>query len=142
VFLQIWDARQRYTQLIFMSTVLVVEDSRTQREMISELLRRSGLNVTAVSDGIEALQEVQGHCPDIVVLDIILPRMNGYEVCRRLKSDKKIQKPPIIMCSRKSERFDLYWALKQGADAYLDKPFRPEELVETVKYLLRESSHS
>lgn len=123
-----------------MSTVLVVEDSYTQRQMISELLRRSGLHVIAVSDGVEALKQVQGHCPDLVVLDIILPRMNGYEVCRRLKSHKKAQKPAIVMCSRKSERFDLYWALKQGADAYLDKPFRPQELIATVKYLLREGA--
>jgi twitching motility two-component system response regulator PilH len=63
--------------------------------------------------------------------------MNGYEVCRRLKSDKTTQKLSVVMCSRKSERFDLYWALKQGADAYLDKPFRPQELIATVKYLLR-----
>jgi twitching motility two-component system response regulator PilH len=123
-----------------MSTVLVVEDSQTQREMISELLRRSGLNVIAASDGVEALKQVQGCRPDLVVLDIILPGMNGYEVCRRLKSDEKIQKPAVVMCSKKGERFDFYWALKQGADAYLDKPFRPEELVETVKYLLREQA--
>ena len=119
-----------------MSTVLVVEDSRTQREMISQLLRSSGLDVIAVGDGVAALKQVQGHCPDVVILDIILPGMNGYEVCRQLKSDKNIQKPAIVVCSKKRERFDLYWALKQGADAYLDKPFRPQELVATVRYLL------
>jgi twitching motility two-component system response regulator PilH len=119
-----------------METVLVVEDSLTQRQMISQLLRSSGLNVTAASDGVEALKQVQLSCPEIVVLDIVLPRMNGYEVCRRLKSDEKTQKPAIVICSFKSERFDLYWALKQGADAYISKPFRPQELVETVKYLL------
>lgn len=121
-----------------MGTVLVVEDSHAQREMISQLLRASGFDVMAVSDGIEALSQVQVCCPDIVVLDIILPRMNGYEVCRRLKSAEKIQKPSVVMCSKKNEPFDLYWALKQGADAYLDKPFRPQELVLTIKYLLRQ----
>ncbi len=115
----------------------MVEDSRTQREMISELLRSSGLDVTAVSDGVEALQQVHDDCPDLVILDIILPGMNGFEVCRRLKSNEQTSKPAVVMCSRKNERFDLYWALKQGADAYLDKPFRPQELIETIKYLLR-----
>ncbi len=65
--------------------------------------------------------------------------MNGFVVCRRLKSVWGFRKKPaVIMCSQKSERFDLYWALKQGADAYLDKPFRPNELIETAKYLLRD----
>jgi twitching motility two-component system response regulator PilH len=120
-----------------MSTVLVVEDSPAQREMISQLLKASGLKVRAVGDGVEALQQVRSSCPDLVVLDIVLPGMNGYEVCRRLKSDSKTRKPAVVMCSHKRERFDLYWALKQGADAYLDKPFRPQELVETIKFLLR-----
>jgi twitching motility two-component system response regulator PilH len=123
-----------------MSTVLVVEDSHTQQQMITELLERSGLTVIAANDGVEALEQVWGCHPDLVVLDIILPRMNGYEVCRQIKSHHTMQKPPIVMCSRKSERFDLYWALKQGADAYLDKPFRPQELIATVKYLLREEA--
>ena len=64
-----------------MSTVLVVEDSVTQREMISTLLKDSGLNVTVASDGLEALERIQETCPDLVVLDIVMPRMNGYEVC-------------------------------------------------------------
>ncbi len=120
-----------------MATVLVVEDSPTQREMISGLLKANGLNVSFAGDGVEALQQVQGKCPDLVVLDIILPRMNGYEVCRRLKSDERTQNSPVVICTNKSERFDLYWAIKQGADAYIAKPFYPQELVETVKYLLR-----
>lgn len=120
-----------------MSTVLVVEDSVTQREMITELLKGSGLEVTVASDGLEALERIQGHHPDIVVLDIVMPRMNGYEVCRRLKADPKTQHVPIVMCSSKGEEFDRYWGMKQGADAYIAKPFQPTELVGTVKQLLR-----
>jgi twitching motility two-component system response regulator PilH len=70
-----------------MSTVLVVEDSVTQREMITDLLKGSGLSVTIATDGVEALEHIQGQCPDLVVLDIVMPRMNGYEVCRRLKAE-------------------------------------------------------
>jgi twitching motility two-component system response regulator PilH len=121
-----------------MSMVLVVEDSIPQREMITELLRKSGLTVTAASDGVEALAQIQaGEHPDLVVLDIVMPRMNGYEVCRRLKADPITQNVPVILCSSKGEEFDRYWGMKQGADAYIAKPFQPTELVGTVKQLLR-----
>jgi len=120
-----------------MSTVLVVEDSVAQSQMISDLLRGSGLTVTVASDGVEALEKIQGQRPDLVVLDIVMPRMNGYEVCRRLKADPKTQSVPVVMCSSKGEEFDRYWGMKQGADAYIAKPFQPTELVGTVKQLLR-----
>jgi len=110
--------------------------------MISNLLRGSGLTVIEASDGVEALETIQrslpeGKLPDLVVLDIVMPRMNGYEVCRRLKADPKTQHVPVVMCSSKGEEFDRYWGMKQGADAYVAKPFQPTELVGTVKQMLR-----
>jgi twitching motility two-component system response regulator PilH len=120
-----------------MSTVLVVEDSLPQREMITELLRGIGLTVTVASDGMEALEQMQSQRPDMVVLDIVMPRMNGYELCRRIKADPSTQNVPVVMCSSKGEEFDRYWGMKQGADAYIAKPFQPIELVGTVKQLLR-----
>jgi len=123
--------------LTIMSTVLVVEDSPTQREMITDLLKGSGLVVKIATDGMEALEQVQTFRPDIVVLDIVMPRMNGYEVCRRLKTHPNLQGVPVVMCSSKGEEFDRYWGMKQGADAYIVKPFQPKELVGTVKQLLR-----
>ncbi|MGF1576139.1 MAG: response regulator transcription factor [Cyanophyceae cyanobacterium] len=125
-----------------MSKVLVVEDSPAQREMISGLLQRSGLDVTSVNDGLEAMDLIkglleQGLPPDLVVLDIVMPRMNGYEVCRRIKADPATQHLPVVMCSSKGEEFDRYWGLRQGADAYIAKPFQPQELVGTVRQLLR-----
>ncbi|MCY7406642.1 MAG: response regulator [Alkalinema sp. CAN_BIN05] len=120
-----------------MSTVLVVEDSVSQREMITDLLKGSGLSVSIATDGVEALEHIEGHRPDLVVLDIVMPRMNGYEVCRRIKADPKTQNVPVVMCSSKGEEFDRYWGMKQGADAYIAKPFQPTELVGTVKQLLR-----
>ena len=121
-----------------MSTVLVVEDSVAQREMIIDLLKGNGLKVTVASDGVEALDYIQGDLPDLVVLDIVMPRMNGYEVCRRIKSDPATQNLPVVLCSSKGEEFDRYWGMKQGADAYIAKPFQPTELVGTVKQLLRD----
>ncbi|HIK44248.1 MAG TPA: response regulator [Leptolyngbyaceae cyanobacterium M65_K2018_010] len=120
-----------------MSTVLVVEDSLSQREMITDLLKGIGLEVTMAADGVEALEQIHTHPPDVVVLDIVMPRMNGYELCRRIKADPITQHLPVVMCSSKGEEFDRYWGMKQGADAYIAKPFQPAELVGTVKQLLR-----
>lgn len=120
-----------------MSTVLVVEDSITQLAMISGLLKQNGLKVTVANDGIEALEKIEAMRPDVVLLDIVMPRMNGYECCRRLKSNPKTNQIPVVMCSSKTEEFDRYWGLKQGADAYLAKPFDPIELFSTLKHLLR-----
>ncbi len=122
--------------LKIMSTILVVEDSVAQREMIKGLLEGSGLEVAAVSDGFEALKWIQGNAPDLVLLDIVMPKMNGYEVCRRIKSNATTRDLPVVMCSEKGEEFDRYWGMKQGADAYIAKPFQPTELVGTVKQLL------
>jgi len=116
---------------------MVVDDSVTLREMIADLLKGRGLNVTVASDGVEALEKIEGHSPDLVVLDIVMPRMNGYEVCRQIKANPKTQNIPVVMCSSKGEEFDRYWGMKQGADAYIAKPFQPTELVGTVKQLLR-----
>lgn len=120
-----------------MSQVLVVEDSPPQREMITTLLQQSGLNVVSAGDGVEALEKIQSVCPDLVVLDIVMPRMNGYELCRKLKLDPKTKEVPVVMCSTKGEEFDRYWGMRQGADAYISKPFQPQELIGTVKQLLR-----
>ncbi|HEY9636649.1 MAG TPA: response regulator [Coleofasciculaceae cyanobacterium] len=119
-----------------MGTALVVEDDRTQQLIVSKILNKVGLNVIFAGDGVEALELVESHCPDLVVLDIAMPRMNGYEVCRRLKSDEKNCKPAVLMYSHKTEACNFYWGSKQGADAYISKLCRPQELVNTVKQLL------
>ena len=120
-----------------MSKVLIVEDSLTQRQMISDLLKGSGFMVAVVNDGIEALEQIGQTNPDLIIMDIVMPRMNGYELCRRLKSDPTTQNVRVIMCSSKGEEFDRYWGMKQGADAYIAKPFQPTELITTIKQLLK-----
>jgi twitching motility two-component system response regulator PilH len=120
-----------------MSTVMLVEDNLSQREMIASVLRENGIEVISVQDGLEALNQVERIRPDLVVLDIIMPRLNGYEVCRRLKSNPVTQQVPVVMCSSKGEEFDRYWGMKQGADAYITKPFIAQELVQTVRNLLK-----
>lgn len=120
-----------------MSTVLVVDDDCAQQQILHIILKKLGLNVVVASDGIEALSLAERHCPKLVILDIILPRMNGYEVCRKLKCSKKNHQPAVLMYSNKSEECDFYWGCKQGADAYVSKGCRPQELIDTVKYLLQ-----
>ena len=106
-----------------MKTVLVVDDSTAQREMMKELLQASGMTVNVAMDGEQAVE---------VALEII-----PDEVCRKLKSNPKTQDVPVILCSSKSEDFDKHWGMRQGADAYVCKPFDPVELISTIKNLLR-----
>jgi twitching motility two-component system response regulator PilH len=119
-----------------MSTILVVDDSPMLREMISALLDKSGLTISVAKDGQEAKEKIAANPPDLVVLDVVMPNMNGYELCRWVKSDPATQGVLVILCSSKSEEFDRYWGIKQGADAYVIKPFRPGELLGTVETLL------
>ncbi|MBD2256139.1 response regulator [Pseudanabaena sp. FACHB-2040] len=120
-----------------MSTVLIVDDSSTLREMIAGLLINAGMNVVEAKDGVEAKQLIETNPPDLVVLDIVMPNMNGYELCRWIKNTSNTQDIPVVICSSKSEEFDRYWGMKQGADAYIAKPFRPNDMIDTVKQLLR-----
>lgn len=121
-----------------MAKVLVVEDELKQQLIIFKILKTLGIKIIFADNGLEALELVKKHCPDLIVLDIIMPQMNGYEVCRRLKANQKTQNIPVLMYSAKEiEDCDLYWADKQGADAYLSKLCHPQELINTVKCLLR-----
>lgn len=120
-----------------MTTVLVVDDSQTVRHMLSELLIDSGMSVLEATNGVEAKQQIQTKFPDLVITDLIMPEMNGYELCRWIKNEPKTQGIPVLICSTKSEEFDRYWGMKQGADAYITKPFHPPEMVQTVRRLLR-----
>lgn len=120
-----------------MNKVLVVDDSLTYREMISKLLKEYGMTVAIARDGEEAIARIHKYAFDLVVLDIVMPKMNGYEVCRSLKSNPKTKNVPVVICSSKGEEFDRYWGMKQGADAYIAKPFAKSELISTIKQLLR-----
>jgi len=119
-----------------MVTVLVVDDSHVQRELISEVLNGHGMKVIEATDGLEAQKILESTVPDMVITDLIMPEMNGYELCRWIKNNPGTQKIPVLICSTKSEEFDRYWGMKQGADAYLTKPFSGAELFMSVKHLL------
>ncbi|MEE3718404.1 response regulator [Tumidithrix elongata RA019] len=118
--------------------VLVVEDSPTQREAIASLLRSHGFEVISTSSGGEALQYLHEFyfTPDLIVLDVVMPYPNGYEVCRRVRQHKRTQAIPILLCSSQCSESSRYWGLKNGANAYVSKPFYPEEFLTVVRKLL------
>ena len=119
-----------------MVKVLVVDDSAMVLEMVSAHLKQNGIEVLEAHDGSEAVEQLKTVTPDLVVTDVVMPKMNGYELCRWIKNNASTKNVPVIMCTTKSEEFDKYWGMKQGADAYLTKPYHPPELIKTIKQLL------
>jgi twitching motility two-component system response regulator PilH len=122
-----------------MSMVLVVDDSTMAREMLVIELKRFGFQVLTAVDGLDAVERLKASIPAIVITDLIMPRMNGYELCRHIKNNPSTKQVPVIMCSTKAEEFDRYWGMKQGADAYITKPYQPQDMINAVKYLLEEA---
>ncbi len=119
-----------------MSKILVVEDSRTQREMIANLLKANQFEITTAKNGLEAIAKAESFQPDLVILDIIMPGMNGFELCRKLRDNPATWNISIMFCSAKSTLVDRHWGYKQGANAHIGKPFAESELIETVREIL------
>lgn len=120
--------------------ILVVEDEQDIVELVRYHLEREGFRVVAASDGPGALRAIAGEKPDLVILDLMLPGIDGLEVCRRLRRDPSTVRLPIIMLTAKGEEVDKIVGLELGADDYVTKPFSPRELVARVKALLRRST--
>ena len=116
--------------------ILVVEDSPTYLRQISNLLQDNGFQTVTAVDGEEALDKAVQENPRVIVLDIILPKKNGFQVCRQLKTSPITQKIKILMLTSKSQDSDRFWGLKQGADDYMTKPFEDEELLNSIAKLL------
>ena len=119
-----------------MVTILIVDDNKSVRQALAEILGSLHMKVLLATNGSQAIEPLAQHTPDLVITDLIMPTMNGYELCRWLKNNPATHTIPVVMCSTKSAEFDCYWGMKQGADAYLTKPFQAGELVTTVKHLL------
>jgi twitching motility two-component system response regulator PilH len=117
----------------FMGTILLVEDTPSEMELISHYLRESGYIVIAAQTAKEALAKAVEQRPDAVVTDVVMPGMSGFELCRSLKKHPRTEKVPIVICSSKNLEIDRLWGMKQGADAYITKPFTREQLVRAVK---------
>jgi twitching motility two-component system response regulator PilH len=126
--------KERYTGMPGQK-VLVVDDSWTELTMIAAPLRNSGFEVVTAVDGDEALEKVFKERPQCIVLDVVLPKQNGFQLCRRLKSLDVSRHIPIILLTSKNTPLDKSWGLRQGADMYMTKPFNENELVDNVRRL-------
>lgn len=119
--------------LTLLGTILVVEDSPSELELISHFLNESGYKVIKATGGREALEKLELEKPDAIITDVVMPGMSGFELCRSLKKNPATQKVPIVICSSKNQEIDRLWAMRQGADAYVTKPYTREELLRAIK---------
>jgi DNA-binding response OmpR family regulator len=118
-------------------TVLVVEDEASIASFVALYLKNAGYKVKAVANGTDALAQVESEQPALIVLDLMLPDMDGIEVCRRIRQRRDV---PILMLTARDEDIDKIIGLEVGADDYMTKPFNPRELVARVKSILRRST--
>jgi DNA-binding response OmpR family regulator len=121
-------------ELLKMATarILAVDDSPTILEMIKAILVSGGYDVITAADGAEALETARAEVPDLILLDVMLPKLDGYRVCRLLKFDQKYKQIPIIMLTAKTEEQSMATGIRTGANQYLTKPIEPERLLSAV----------
>jgi DNA-binding response OmpR family regulator len=117
--------------------VLVVEDEADVAEMLRHNLGKEGYDVRLAANGMDALRQVKDVRPDVILLDIMVPQLNGWETCRRLKQDRETQAIPVIMVTGRVEEGDKVLGFEMGADDYVTKPFSPRELVARVRAVSR-----
>ena len=119
-----------------MKNILIVEDSLIDLNTFIPWFLRRGFNVLITTNGAEALKIIDSNLPDIILLDIILPDVSGFEICQQLKVKAKTKKIPIVICSIRKSELEKFWGLKLGANAYLTKPVVQENLVSTIQRLV------
>src|SRR5512136_1472335 len=116
--------------------ILVVEDEESLLKLESILLSSKGYSVTGVMDGKSALEEVRMNKPDLVILDVMLPEMDGFEVCRRIKEDPSLNHIPVLILTAKKNSQDIARGEQVGCDAYITKPFKSAKVLDMVRELL------
>ena len=121
------------------ATILLVDADHDLVKSATLFLENEGFRVVTAQDGEEALLKLREGHPDLVVLDILLPRRNGYQVCRALKEDRALAALPVLFVSAKSQPSDRFWARRVGGDSFLAKPYDPADLLREVKVLLQKS---
>jgi CheY-like chemotaxis protein len=117
--------------------ILVIDDEQAVIEAVRLKLIGFEFELISAGDGSEGLHKAHAEKPDLIILDIMLPKIDGYRLCRMLKFDEKYKKIPVIVLTAKSEDSDMEQAKKMGADAFLTKPFNGEDLKQTIQSLLR-----
>ncbi|MCB9385081.1 MAG: response regulator [Bryobacterales bacterium] len=113
-------------------TILCVDDSPTQLRVLTDALSGRGYRIVTATDGEEALQKIAETSPDLVLLDVVLPKKNGFQICRQIKTTGQTKGIKVMLVSSKDQASDRFWGMRQGADEYITKPFDPETLADRV----------
>lgn len=121
-----------------MTKILVAEDERDIRDLIAYVLKYAGFEVEVAANGAEAVEKAPQVKPDLILLDVRMPRMTGYEACRQLKAMPEIQHVPVVFLSAKGQDNEIDEGLEVGAKDYILKPFAPDELIQQVQQILGE----
>jgi len=119
-----------------MARILIAEDEPDIRELVAFTLRFAGHEVTATANGEEAVQQAGKVIPDIILMDVRMPRMTGYDACRLMKADPVLKDIPVVFLSAKGQDSEIQTGLEVGAEEYLLKPFAPDQLTERVRVIL------
>lgn len=119
-----------------MARILIAEDEPDIRELVAFTLRFAGHEVVATANGEEALHKASEMVPDIILMDVRMPRMTGYDACRAMKADPLLKNIPVVFLSAKGQDSEIQTGLEAGAEEYLLKPFAPDQLTERVKVIL------
>lgn len=112
--------------------ILVIDDSRSDREVLNEILSRHGYRVITAADGAAGIALARSEFPDLILMDVVMPGVNGFEATRTLSRDPATRHIPIVICSGKQQETDRLWGLRQGAHAYLVKPVEEAQLLDTI----------
>jgi two-component system, chemotaxis family, response regulator PixH len=114
-------------------TILIVDDTPSEMELLRYYLQEEGYSVIGTDSAKDALEHAIAQKPDVIITDVVMPGMSGFELCRSLKKNPLTERVPIIICSSKSQEIDRLWGMKQGATLYLTKPFSREDLLNAVQ---------
>ena len=112
--------------------ILVVDDSPTERHVLLELLTKNGYQVSTAESGEEGIEKAKAQLPDLILMDVVMPGLNGYQATRTLTRDEATRNIPIIVCTSKGQETDKIWGLRQGAIDYLIKPVNGDELLSKI----------
>jgi chemosensory pili system protein ChpA (sensor histidine kinase/response regulator) len=135
--LDVKQAERRQVQQARLPRILVVDDSVTVRKVTTRLLERNGMEVLTAKDGVDALSVLQEHKPDLILLDIEMPRMDGFEVATQVRHDSRLKEIPIIMITSRTGDKHRERAMSIGVNEYLGKPFQEDILLSTMSKLLK-----
>lgn len=119
-----------------MAKILIAEDERDIRDLVAFTLRFAGFEVVAVENGAEAVDAAAVEMPDLILMDVRMPKMTGYEACQKIKADNRVNHIPVVFLSAKGQDSEIQAGIDAGASDYLLKPFAPMELTEKIKELL------